>query len=40
MQVTLFSHLFTDTSPVLVLREIVSEVQRHILQPEAYSFRF
>ncbi len=40
--VVVFFHLFTDTSPVPVLREIVSEVQRQrrFLQLEAYSFLF
>ncbi len=33
-RVTLFSHLFTDTSPVPVLSEIGSEVQMHFLQSE------
>ncbi len=38
MQVTLFPYLLTDSSPML--REIGSEVQRHFLQHEPYSFHF
>ncbi len=40
MQVTLFSHLFSDTSPAPVLSEIGIEMQRHFLQAEAYELQF
>ncbi len=40
MQVTLFSNLFTDTSPAPVLSEIGIEMQRHFLQAEAYELHF